>query len=147
MLAQTIHTDLISAMKSGDTACRDVLRFLESDLKKRAIDSRKELTDEDIQKVIASHIKSRRDSVAQFRLGNREDLVGAELDAIVLLEKYLPRQMSQEELETFVAETLGSFGTVDIGKAMGVLMPKISGRADGNRVREAVINFLACIRK
>lgn len=146
MLFQKIHEDLVTAMKSGDTKRRDVLRFLESDIKKREIDERKELSDEEVQKVIASQIKSRRDSIVQFRAGGREDLAEPEELAIRILEAYLPEQMDDEELEALVKTTLEESGissVKDMGRAMGVVIAKIAGRADGNRVRESVQKFLS----
>lgn len=145
MLSQKIHEDLVLAMKSGDTERRDILRFLEADIKKKAIDTRKELTDEEVQKAIASQIKSRKDSVAQFRSGGREDLAAPEISAITILEAYLPAQMEDEELLVIVKESLSEAGIVDakdIGRAMGAVMSKIAGRADGNRVREMVVKML-----
>ena len=146
MVLERIHADLISAMKSGDATRRDILRFLESDCKKKAIDARKEaLTDEEALKVIASHIKSRKDSVAQFRAGGREDLAIPEEAAILVLEAYLPEQMSDRELETIVREFLAESGAVDDknrGPAIGAVMKRVAGKADGGRVREMMEKIL-----
>ena len=146
-LQETIHADLIRAMKAGEVAKRDTLRFLESDLKKRAIDARKNaLSDEEAQKAVASQIKARKDSVEQFREGGREDLATLELEAIAILEAYLPAQMPDEELEQLVRDALAQSGITDakdMGRAMGAVMPKIAGRADGNRVRKVVAKILA----
>lgn len=146
-LQQQIHADLIGAMKSGEAEKRDVLRFLESAMKKVMVDSRKEtLTDEEVRKVIASQIKSRKDSVEQFRSGNREDLAEPEERAIELLGVYMPKQMDDAELETLVRGALEAAGVSDakdMGRAMGAVMPKVSGRADGNRVREMVQKLLS----
>lgn len=147
MLLEKIHGDLIAAMKSGDAERRDVLRFLESDLKKRAIDARKEaLSDEEAQKVVASHVKARKDSVLQFRSGGREDLAIPEEAAILILESYLPEQMSDVDLEAAVREALSENGITDakeMGRAMGAVMKRIAGRADGNRVKVMVGKILA----
>lgn len=145
-LQEQIHEDLIASMKSGETEKRDVLRFLESAIKKRAIDNKKQdLSDEEVQKVIASQIKSRRDSVGQFRAGNRVDLAEPEERAIRMLETYLPEQMGDEEIEALVQEALEKYGVTsekDMGRAMGAIMPQVQGRADGNRVRKVVQKLL-----
>ncbi len=145
MLSQKIHEDLIVAMKSGDTGRRDVLRFLEADIKKKSIDTRRELSDEEVQKAITSQIKSRKDSIAQFRSGGREDLAEPEVSAIAILEAYLPEQMSDEDLGSIVRGALAESGVDDLkdmGRAMGAVMPKVAGRADGNRVKDMVIKVL-----
>lgn len=146
MLSQKIHENLILAMKAGDTVTRDTLRFLEAEIKKRAIDTRKELGDEEVQKVIVSQVKSRKDSISQFLSGGREDLANPEILAVEILEKYLPSQMEDGELEKLVKielEQAGISDVKDMGRAMGIVMAKIAGRADGNRVREKVQKFLS----
>jgi uncharacterized protein YqeY len=99
-----------------------------------------ELTDEEVLKVIFSEVKKRKDSVLAFQKGNREDLVKKESEEIAILEKYLPRQLTEEEIKE-IAEKLVKRGD-NFGEAMSKVIQKISGRADGAKVSKAVKEIL-----
>ena len=127
-----------------------VLRMLLSALKEKEIALRKgeeiNLTEEQVVEVIASEIKKRKDSVLAYEQGGREDLAQKEKDEILILEKYLPAQLSDEELEKIVKEEIASFGEAglkDMGKIIGRIMPRVKGKTDGGRVSEMVKRFLA----
>lgn len=139
-------------MKSKETLTLSVLRMLLSSIllkeKDKNYQLRKEndrakdveLTDEEVLKVIFSEVKKRKDSVLAFQKGNREDLVKKESEEIAILEKYLPRQLTEEEIKE-IAEKLVKRGD-NFGEAMSKVIQKISGRADGAKVSKAVKEIL-----
>ena len=147
-LYQTLGEHLKEAMKSGDTVRRDTLRLLQSAVKNVAIEKRKaatELTDAEVEDVIKRLVKQRRDSIEQYRAGNREDLALKEEAELNLLSTYLPEAMGEAELDALVRETLAEAGLTakaQMGQAMGLAMKTVAGRADGQAVRKAVESCL-----
>jgi uncharacterized protein YqeY len=147
-LILAVAEDLKAALKSGDTFQRDALRFLSSALKNEAIDLRKpltDLTDEETEAVIRRSVKQRRDSITSYRTGGREDLAVKEEAELHLLEKYLPAELSAEEVEKIVAAVIaeaGPFTGKDMGKVMGLVMKKIANRASGDAVKTVVARLL-----
>lgn len=100
-----------------------------------------EATEEDVEAVLQKQVKQRRDSVEQFQAGGRDDLVAKESKEIEMLEKYLPAQMSEDEVRKLVEEAIqqtGASSAADMGKVMGALMPKVKGKADGGIVSRLV---------
>lgn len=135
-----------AAMKARDTETRDAIRYVLSAVKNAEIEKRGELTEEEELKLIRSQVKQRQDSIEQFRAGGRDDLADKEESQVTILERYLPQQMSDEELETFVREGIAESGAEspkDMGKVMGLLTPRSEGRVDGRRLSTAVRNALA----
>jgi uncharacterized protein YqeY len=107
--------------------------MLQAGIKQREVDERIELDDAQVLAVIDKMIKQRKESVAQFEAGNRADLVAKESAEIVLLSGYLPPQLDAAELDKLIREAIASTGAAsmkDMGKVMGVLKPKVQGRAD-----------------
>lgn len=140
-LRDKIKNDLKDAMKSGDNVTRDVLRMLNSDIKNVEIDLKKELADDDVVKIIKRNIKSRRDSIEQYKKGNREDLAVQEEKELKILEKYMPEQMNEEEIRKIVIDIIKkseALGASDFGKVMGEVMRETKGIADGNVVSRIV---------
>lgn len=136
---KSITEDMKTAMKAGDPVKLGVIRMLISEIKKKEIDSRTTLDEAAIQKTISTMIKQRNDSVDAFKKGGREDLAEKELSEISILQAYLPKQLSREELETLVAaviQEVGAAGPNDIGKVMKAATAKTAGRADGKLVNE-----------
>lgn len=143
---QQMEADLKTAMKERDTETRDALRFVISAFKYAEIDARGELSDEEQQKVLRQQVKQRQDSIEQFRAGNRQDLVDKEEAQLRVLERYLPQQMSDDELATFVANGIAetsAAGPRDMGKVMSHLNKLAEGRVDGRRLSTAVKDALA----
>ncbi len=135
-----------AAMKARDTETRDAIRYVLSAVKNAEIEKRGELTEEEELKLIRSQVKQRQDSIEQFRAGGRDDLADKEQAQVAILERYLPQQMSDEELEAFVREGIAEAGAEspkDMGKVMGLLTPRSRGRVDGRRLSTAVRNALA----
>ena len=136
-LKEQIKNDLKNSMKSGDDITRDVLRMLFSDLKNAEISKGGEINDEKIVEIIKKNIKSRKDSIEQYRKGNREDLASQEENELKILEKYMPEQMSEGEVRKIVVDIIKKSEAVsasDFGKIMGLVMKEIGSNADGNLV-------------
>ena len=115
------------------------------DLKEKDLEKESQLTDEEIVQVIFSEIKKRKESILLFEKGKREDLVEKEKEEIKILEKYLPEQLSAEEIKKMAKEVIKKTGArepKDMGKVMGHLMPKLKGKAEGGLVSKIVKELL-----
>jgi uncharacterized protein YqeY len=140
-----VKTDLDAALKDAmrakDGTALDALRAVKSAVKLAEIEAGKELADADVHALIQKAIKQRRDSIAQFASGGRADLVATEEAQVKVLERFLPAQLTEDEIAAFVAEAVaatGASGPKDMGKVMAALMPKVKGRADGGLVNRLV---------
>lgn len=145
-LRARLEEDMKAAIRARDTETRDAIRYVLSAVKNAEIDRRQELTEEEEIKLLRTQVKQRQDSIEQFRAGGREDLAEKEETQVRILEKYLPQQMSDEELDAFVrtgVEEAGATSPKDMGKVMGLLTPRADGRVDGRRLSTAVRNALA----
>jgi hypothetical protein len=145
-LRERLDEDLKSAMRAKDSLRMNTVRGLKSAIKYREIELMKPLDDAGILGVVSSEIKRRRDSVEQYRAGNRPDLAEKEEAEIRILQEFLPQQLSQAELEAKVAEVIarvGAKGPKDMGGVMKALLPEVQGRADGKVVSELVKRSLA----
>ncbi len=145
-LRETINQDVKEAMKAKDTKKRDALRLLTSAFKQIEVDERKELGDEDIIKIIQTQVKRRNDAASQYKEAGRDDLMQIELDEIAYYEAYLPKQLTDEELQAEVkaiVEKSGASSMKDMGKVMGIASKELAGKADGKRISEAVKKALA----
>jgi uncharacterized protein len=144
-LRDKIEADTKDALKSGAKDKVSTLRMLNAALKNKQIDKRRALAEDEVLETIRSLIKQRRDSVEQFAKGGRQDLVDKETAEIVVLEAYLPTQLSREELDVMVRDAVvqtGAQGAKDMGKVMKALIPMVGGRADGKLVSELVKHAL-----
>ena len=145
-LKQQLTEDMKAAMKSGDKHSLGVIRLINAAIKQREVDERIELTDADVIAVLDKMVKQRKDSVTQFEAANREDLAVIERDEIVVIERYVPAKMGEAEIQAAItaamAET-GAASAADIGKLMGVLKPKLAGKADMGLVSKLVKQALA----
>lgn len=140
-LKETINADLKEAMKAKDVKKRDALRLLTSAFKQIEVDERKELSDEDVIKIIQTQVKRRNDSATQYKNAGRDDLLQIELDEIACYEHYLPAQLSDDELNAAllaIITQVGASSLKDMGKIMGVASKELSGKADGKRINEAI---------
>ena len=138
-----LNEDMKQAMRDKEAGRQrlSVIRMVRASIKNVEIDRKKELGDEEVLDVLAKEVKMRRDSLEEFKKGNRPDLVAALEQEIVVLMDYLPAQLSEEEVRAFVAEAVaqtGAAGPKDMGKVMAALMPKVKGRADGKMVNALV---------
>lgn len=145
-LRERLDEDLKSAMRARDSLRMNTIRGLKSAVKYREIELMKPLDEAGILGVAATEIKRRRDSVEQYRAGNRPDLADKEEAEIRLLQDYLPQQLPAAELEAKVDEVIarvGAKGPKDMGAVMKALLPDVQGRADGKVVSELVKQRLA----
>ena len=132
-LKQQLIDDMKTAMKAGEKDRLGVIRLMNAAIKQREVDERVELDDAQVLAVLERMLKQRKDSVSQYAAANREDLAQIERDEIVVIEGYLPQKMSAEDLASEVTAAIaaaGASGPQDMGKVMGVLKPRIAGRAD-----------------
>jgi uncharacterized protein YqeY len=145
-LREKLDEDLKSAMRAKDSLRMNTVRALKSAVKYREIELMKPLDDAGILGVMATEIKRRRDSVEQYRAGNRPDLADKEEAEIKIFMEFLPQQLTPEEVEAKVAEVIarvGAKGPKDMGAVMKALLPDVQGRADGKVVSELVKRRLA----
>ena len=141
-----INDDLKTAMRGGDARRRDALRLLLAAMKQREVDDRKELADSDVVAVIDKMIKQRREAIAQFEKGGRQDLAQNEQFEIGVFQVYMPQALSDAEVEAAVAEAIATAGAKapsDMGKVMGALKGKLAGKADMTKVSALVKAKLA----
>ena len=140
-LLTTINEDVKTAMKARDKETLSVLRMLKSALQNEQIKKGTELNEEEELSVLSREMKQRRDSLTEFKNADRQDLVEKLENEIVIVESYLPKQLTEEELQSIVQEVIASVNatsTSDFGKVMGAIMPKVKGKADGNAVNRIV---------
>ncbi len=146
-LKDKLTEDMKQAMKDKEAGKQrlSVIRMVRASIKNTEIDRKKELSDEEVLDVLAKEVKMRRDSLEEFKRGNRPDLVAGLEQEIAILMEYLPPQLSEEEVRALVAEAVaqtGAAGPKDMGKVMAALMPKVKGRADGKTVNAMVKDAL-----
>jgi uncharacterized protein YqeY len=145
-LKEQLDADLKTAMRDKDALKLSVVRMLKSAVKYREIEIMKPLDDAGVQGVIASEIKRRRDSVEQYRAGNRADLADKEEAEIAILQGWLPQQLTPDELRAKVDAAIakvGAQGPKDMGSVMKALLPEVQGRAEGKAVSDLVKARLA----
>lgn len=140
-IKERLKTDLITAMKAKEQPKVDCIRFVNAAIKKVEVDTRKELDDAAVSGILQNLAKQRRDSIDQFRKGGREDLAAKEESELALIQAYLPKQMSAEDLgklvEAVISET-GAKGMKDMGNVMKAVMAKAAGAAEGGAVSAMV---------
>ena len=133
MLKATLQTDQIKAMKAGDKKRRQIIRLMLSAIKQIEIDSRKELSDDDVIAVLGKMLKQRHDSFTQYTDAGRNDLAEQEAFEITIIKEYLPEALSDDEVAAIIDEIIASTGATspqEMGKVMGQLKAKLQGRSD-----------------
>jgi uncharacterized protein YqeY len=146
-LGEQIVSDLTAAMKAQDAGRTSTLRMVKAAMMNRKIEKGSELTDDDIQKLLRSLVKQRRDSIEQYEKAGRQELVDKEQAEIAVIETYLPQAASQAEIEAAVAAVIAETGATsmkDMGKVMKAAQAALSGKnADGKTISEVVRTKLA----
>jgi len=145
-LREQLNEDIKTAMKARAQDRLDALRLLSAAVKQREVDERITLDDAALVSIVEKEIKKRRESIAQYEKAQRQDLVDREKFEISVIEVYLPKQLSQAEVDAIVAEAIASTGAksaADMGKVMGVVKPKLAGKADMGKVSALVKAKLA----
>ncbi|MBI4092965.1 MAG: GatB/YqeY domain-containing protein [Candidatus Kerfeldbacteria bacterium] len=140
-LQSRIENDYKQAFRANDRPAVSAWRMLKSSIKNREIEVGRELTDEETIEVITREVKKRREASEQFGRGGRPDLATKEQADVALYQKYLPEQLTEQELQGIVRQAItdvGATGPSDIGKVMAAVMAKVKGRADGSAVQVMV---------
>jgi uncharacterized protein YqeY len=141
-----ITDDMKAAMRARETARLGTIRLLLAAIKQKEVDERIELDDAAVSSIVEKLIKQRKDSISQFQAAGRDDLVAAEQAELVMLQAYLPEQLSAAEVEAAVVAAIAESGAAsakDMGKVMGLLKPRLAGRADMGQVSALIKARLA----
>ena len=145
-LKARITDDMKTAMRAKDTARLGTIRLLLAAIKQKEVDERIELDDAAVSSIVDKLIKQRKDSISQFQAAGRDDLVAAEQAELAVLQAYLPEQLSAAEVEAAVVAAIaesGASSAKDMGKVMGLLKPRLAGRADMGQVSALIKARLA----
>jgi uncharacterized protein YqeY len=132
-----INDDVKAAMRSKDKERLGALRLIQAAFKQKEVDERIELSDEQTLAILDKMAKQHRDSIEQFKKANRDDLVEVEQKELDIIEEYLPAQLSEDEINTFIEDAISKTGAdsiKDMGKVMGILKGQLQGRADMGKV-------------
>ncbi|HOF06134.1 MAG TPA: GatB/YqeY domain-containing protein [Syntrophales bacterium] len=145
-LKTRMEQELIKAAKAQDKIRLSALRMIKNAVHNKEIDLKRELTEAEFLQTLAAMVKQRKDSIEQFEKGGRMDLVEKETAELKVVQEFMPRPFTEEDLDAAIAKAIketGAAGPKDMGKVMKALMPVISGRADGKVVSEKVKGRLA----
>ncbi len=146
-LKEQLMADFKQALKSRDEVAKNTISFARAAIKQYEVDKREELDDAGVQVILAKQVKMRADALADFEKAGRTDLADAYKAEMAILQKYLPQQLTEDEILAIVKETAAALGIEggkqNMGKLMGAVMGKTKGKADGNTVRKVVTGFLA----
>lgn len=144
-ILDTLQNDMKLAMKNKDQLTLSTIRLVKSSVSYAQIEKGRELTDDEVMAVIMKEAKQRRESIDAAKAGGREDIAEQEGAELNVLQRYLPEQLSEDEIEAIVREIVSEVGAADIkdrGKVMGPVMQKTRGRADGKLVNQVVEKVL-----
>ena len=141
-LETRLQEELTAARKSQDKPNTLLLGTIIADVRNRAIELKKDLTDEEVIEVIRRGIKKRRESIEMYEQGNRKDLADKERAEVAMLEKYLPAQVDPDEIRAAVRAAIAG-GANNVGAVMGKVMPQFKGRAEGGTINTIVREELA----
>ena len=142
----TFEEALHDAMRQKDELAKNTYKILLSSIKMMEIDKGAEIDEAQIQAILQKEIKMRRESILEFQKGDRSDLVKLAEAEIAILEKYLPKQMSDDEIKAFAVEAIkevNASAPSDMGKVMKILIPKLAGKAPSDRISQVVRSLLA----
>ncbi len=145
-LKTRLGEDFKQALRSGDRLRLSVIRLLTALIKNREVEKRGPLTDAEVLQAIVASCKQRQEAAEQYRQGGRQDLADKESAELEILRSYLPKPLTSEELQAMVLEAIREVqasSLKEMGKVMGVLMPRIAGRADGKMVNTLVREALS----
>lgn len=145
-LKQRIMDDMKSCMREGNKQTLGTIRLILSAIKQQEVDSRKDLVDGDILTILDKMAKQRRESIEQFEKAGRDDLASKEKDELKVIQTYLPAQLSDDEITSIIDEaiqTTGAESMKDMGKIMGIIKPKMQGRADMSAVSALIKSRLS----
>ena len=147
-LKERLDADFKDAMKKRETVRKETISFVRAAIKQFEVDNREEIDDAGVAAILAKQVKMRKDALADFESAGRTDLVDAYNAEIQVLQEYMPKQLTPDEIMELVKQTAADAGIeagsgkASMGKLMGGIMPKVKGVADGNDVKQAVMQFL-----
>lgn len=145
-LKEKLNEDLKQAMRDKEVVKRDSIRAINTMIKQIEVDERRVLDDAEVIKLVQRGIKQREEAISQYRAASRDDLVQKEQEQVDVFMLYLPKQLSDEELENGMKEIISEVGATslkDMGKVMGVASKKFAGVVDGKRINEMVKKLLS----
>ena len=144
-MLQQVETDLVAAMRAGDTVERETLRMLKSALKNAQIEKGSELTEEESTTIAQKEVKRRHEAIEGFTAAGKPELAEMEAQEAKILAKYVPEQMTEDKIRSIIAVYLSSnpASIADMGKVMGALSPQFKGKADMNLVSKVVRESLS----
>ncbi|WP_125762772.1 GatB/YqeY domain-containing protein [Levilactobacillus mulengensis] len=140
-LETQLNTDLKTAMKAHDKLSLNVIRMMKAALTNEKVKQGHDLSEDEELTIVSRELKQRKESMAEFAKGNRDDLVEGVKAEIAIVEKYAPKQLSEDDIAKIVADSIAKVsasGMGDFGKVMGVVMPQVKGKADGAIVNQTV---------
>ncbi|SET61487.1 hypothetical protein SAMN05216389_11735 [Oceanobacillus limi] len=145
-LVTKLNNEMKQAMKNKDKDTLSVIRMVKASLQNESIKlGKSDLSEDEELTVLSRELKQRKDSLQEFKSAGRDDLVDKLETEINVLQEYMPKQLSDDELEAIVQETIqetGASSKSDMGKVMGAIMPKVKGKADGGKVNQFVLKHL-----
>ena len=144
-LKESLLSDMKGALKAKDSLKLDTIRGMVSEIKNREIDLRREIEDDEVVSIISTQIKRRKEAATLFEKGGRNDLYEKENKEMIILQEYLPDQVSEESLRKRIQELIVELGVVeikDIGKVMKKVVPEFKGRADNGQIKNLVAKCL-----
>ncbi len=145
-LADRLLADLRDAMRQHDVVVRETLRMARSAIQYAEIELQRTATDQEVMDILAREIKRRKEAIALYRQGKREDLAAAEEAEVQVLERYLPQQLSRDQVAAELREIAGELGLTSVsqlGQLMRAAMPRLKGRADGSLVNQVAREILS----
>ena len=145
-LSNRINDDVKAAMKAKDKPRLGVLRLITAAIKQREVDEQITLDDNQVLAVLEKMVKQRKDSIAQYEKAGRDELAQQEALEIGIIQDYLPEQLSDDEIDALITDAISSTGAAsmkDMGKVMGMLKPKLAGRADMGKVSQIIKKHLS----
>ena len=138
---EKINSEMILAAKAQDKVRLSAIRMMKTAIHNREIDLKRKMNETEFLQLLSSMVKQRKDSIDQFKKGGREDLVNKEETELKVIQEFMPDQMSEEDIDKEIGKAISEVGAVgikDMGKVMKILMPKLTGKADGKMVGEKV---------
>lgn len=144
-LQEQIRKDMLTALKSGNKERSQTLKMLLATLKNAQIESKEELKEKEVEKIVRKEAKKIEDSIEQYGKMGREDLVKKEKQDLEIIEEYLPELMGDKEIGKIVEKKIAELNAIDMrdmGKVMGAVMKEVDGKADGNTVKNIVQSML-----
>jgi uncharacterized protein YqeY len=145
-LKKQIQDAVVTAMKSGDKQRLAVIRLISSAMKQVEVDERIELDDTRVIAILDKMVKQRRESISQFKTAGRDDLVEKESYEIDVIQEFLPQALNEEEIDSIISQAIEQTGAAsikDMGKVMGIVKPRIVGRADMGEVSGRIKTILS----